>query len=345
MASGFWVSGGAGFKNAFDRMNENLAKAMAKPTSLAYAISAEVRARQGSYDDAFVDIHRAMALAPNDPDNHISKAKLLNATGRAAEAEESVRWAMRLNPQYPPDFLRVLGISLFHQERYREALEILERVVSRQPDFAEDYATIVSSLGHLGRTEDVEAAIGKYHEVAVPAGYSPLTVQEMGVWWYGDNFDYDEGYREQLVEGLRKAGVREAVESDLAFADYRKLISRSEGEYDVAGATEIDVSTAKALHDRGVVFVDVRAANDFAAGFVPGAVNLDLWIDLSSDSLSKVVGKDDEVVFSCHGKYCPYSAYASAKALMWGFTRVYRFTGGFPAWQDAGYTVETVVGY
>ena len=156
-----------------------------------------------------------------------------------------------------------------------------------------------------------------------------------------DIFDYNESYRERLVEGLRKAGVREAAATDLAFADYRKLIGKNEGEYDVAGATEIDVSTAKAMHDRGVAFVDVRAASDFDAGFVPGAINLDLWIDLSNDSLSKVVGRDDKVVFSCHGKYCPYSAYASAKALLWGFTRVYYFAGGFPAWQEAGYPVET----
>ena len=340
MASGFWASGGVGLEHAFDSMNENLVKAMAKPTSLAFAISAEVRARQGRYDDSFADIDRAMALAPNDPDNYISKAKLLNATGRAAEAEEAVRWAMRLNPQYPPGFLRTLAISLFHQERYQQALETLERVVSRQPDIAEDYATIAASLGHLGRSEGVDAAIGKYHELAIPAGFSPLTVQEMEIWWYGDIFDYDEGYRERLTKGLRKAGVREAVGTDLAFADYRKLITKSEGEYDVTGATKIDAPTAKALHDRGVVFVDVRAANDFAAGYVPGAVNLDLWIDLSRDSLSKVVGKDDEVAFGCHGKHCPYSAYASAKALLWGFTRVYYFAGGFPAWSDAGYKVE-----
>jgi adenylate cyclase len=45
-------------------------------------------------------------------------------------------------------------------------------------------------------------------------------------------------------------------------------------------------------------------------------------------------------VFSCHAKYCPYSAYASAKAVLWGYTRVYYFAGGFPAWKEAGYPVE-----
>jgi adenylate cyclase len=42
------------------------------------------------------------------------------------------------------------------------------------------------------------------------------------------------------------------------------------------------------------------------------------------------------VIFSCFGKHCPYSAYAAAKALLWGYTRVYRFAGGFPTWEAAG---------
>jgi rhodanese-related sulfurtransferase len=69
-------------------------------------------------------------------------------------------------------------------------------------------------------------------------------------------------------------------------------------------------------------------------------VNLSLVVDLSKESLAKVINKDDEVVIYCHGKYCPWSAYGSAKAVAWGYTRVHYFAGGFPAWQDAGYPVE-----
>jgi rhodanese-related sulfurtransferase len=61
---------------------------------------------------------------------------------------------------------------------------------------------------------------------------------------------------------------------------------------------------------------------------------------LSKETLAAVAGANDEIVFHCMGKYCPYSAYATAKAISWGYTRVYRFAGGFPAWQDAGYPTE-----
>ena len=86
--------------------------------------------------------------------------------------------------------------------------------------------------------------------------------------------------------------------------------------------------------------MDVRAAKDFAKGHIPRALNLDQATALSRDSLSRIVGKDEELVFSCHGKTCPDSAIASAKALIWGFKRVHYFAGGYPAWKEAGYPVE-----
>ena len=88
-------------------------------------------------------------------------------------------------------------------------------------------------------------------------------------------------------------------------------------------------------------FVDVRAHVDYDNGRIPGAVNLSLVVDLSKESLAKSSGgKDDEIVMYCHGKYCPYSAYGSAKAIAWGYSRIYYFAGGFPEWQDAGYPIE-----
>jgi hypothetical protein len=71
----------------------------------------------------------------------------------------------------------------------------LRRVLSQQSDVVEDYATLVSSLGHLGRRDGVQAAIDKYNAITVGAGFDPLTVQEMGWWWYGDMFNYDDTYR------------------------------------------------------------------------------------------------------------------------------------------------------
>jgi adenylate cyclase len=191
-------------------------------------------------------------------------------------------------------------------------------------------------MGQLGRTAGVPEAIAKYNEIAVPAAMDPLTVQEYNWWWYGDIFTYDDDYRDRLVQGLRKAGVPEGAGADLRLADYKRLISRRAGEYTVKGVTEIDLETTQAMLEAGALLVDVRPATDFERGHIPGSVSLSLPAALSSDSLREVVRPDGPVIFSCFGKHCPYSAYAAAKAVLWGHTRVYRFADGFPSWQAAG---------
>ena len=330
-----------GFQRAFDRMQKALVNATRQPNALAHAVSAEVLSKQGRYAEAFTEIDRAMALAPSDANNYLSKARILNATGRAAEAEESVRWAMRLDPLYSPDYLRTLAMSLFHQQRYEEAVGTVERLLALKTDASDDYVTLIASLGHLGRKSGIPEAMKTHNQLSVAAAINSITVQYSGGWWwYGDMFNYDPAYRDRLMEGLRKAGVPEGAGTDIPFEKYRALMHKSGGYYDVTGATTIDLQQAKTLHDRGVKFVDVRAALDFARGHIPRAFNLDVATELSRDSLSRIVGKDEELVLSCHGKTCPDSAIASAKALIWGFKRVYYFAGGFPAWKEAGYPVE-----
>jgi len=338
----YWeVTTQGGYQRSFDRMQAALAKAMQRPNALVYAVSAEVLSRQGRYAEAFTEIGRAMALAPNDPDNYLSKARILNATGRAAEAEESVRWAMRLDPLYSPDYLRTLAMSLFHQQRYEEAVKTLERLLALKTDVADDYVTLIASLGQLGRKSGIPEAIKTHNQLTEAAGINSITVQYSAGWyWYGDMFNYDPAYRDRLMDGMRKAGVPEGAGTDIPLEKYRALMHKSGGYYDVTGATTIALKQAKTLHDRGVKFVDVRAAKDFASGHVPRAFNLDVATELSRDTLSRIVGKNEEFALSCHGKNCPDSALASAKAVMWGFKRVYYFAEGFPRWQEAGYPVE-----
>ena len=143
-----------------------------------------------------------------------------------------------------------------------------------------------------------------------------------------------------MQEGLRRAGIPEGAGTDISYDDYARFVSKANGEYNVKGATKIDATTAKRLHDGGVKLVDVRSTLSFNRSHVPGAISLPAVDVLSNDTLSKTVGKEEEVIFSCQGKYCGDAALAAAKALVWGFKNVYYFAGGFPAWEDAHYPVE-----
>jgi rhodanese-related sulfurtransferase len=109
----------------------------------------------------------------------------------------------------------------------------------------------------------------------------------------------------------------------------------------VNGATTITAAQAKALFDKGVPFVDVRKNSDWEAGRIPGAKHVELKKVFNEAELTKAIGsKDKEVVLYCNGASCMRSSKASAKAVGWGFKKVYYFRLGFPSWQAAGYPAE-----
>lgn len=108
----------------------------------------------------------------------------------------------------------------------------------------------------------------------------------------------------------------------------------------IDGAETVDVSTAKKLFDQEIPFIDVRKNADWDAGRVPGAYHVELKKEFSETAMLEVVGKNDEVVIYCNGSSCMRSSQASAKAVEWGFKKVYYFRDGFPAWQAANLPVE-----
>ena len=146
-------------------MQKHLALAMRAPTPQAHAVKAELTLREGRNSEALAEIDEALKLAPSDPDVRVTRAKILNALGRAADAEAEVRHAMRLEPGFSPAYQRVLALAQFNQQKYEDALATITEVVNRQSDVIFDFATMIASLGQLGRTAGVREAIAKYNEI------------------------------------------------------------------------------------------------------------------------------------------------------------------------------------
>lgn len=108
----------------------------------------------------------------------------------------------------------------------------------------------------------------------------------------------------------------------------------------IQGATTVDTTKAKALFDAEVAFVDVRKNSDWDAGRVPGAIHIELKKVYNEASLSAEVQKDEPLVIYCNGAQCLRSSVASKMAVDWGFSKVYYYRDGFPAWKNASYPVE-----
>ena len=104
-------------------MTESLELALQKPTSTAYRVSAWMMFWDHGYRKALEEVEKAILLNPNDPYNYNMKAAILARTGPAKEAEENALYAIRLNPKNAGTHFRQLGKSLFHQDRFIEAVD------------------------------------------------------------------------------------------------------------------------------------------------------------------------------------------------------------------------------
>jgi ArsR family transcriptional regulator len=90
------------------------------------------------------------------------------------------------------------------------------------------------------------------------------------------------------------------------------------------------------LHGGTVTLLDVRPADEFALGRLPGAINVQLdRLDAALAGLTT----DHAVVAYCRGPYCLLSFEAVAKLRLHGI-EAYRLEDGYPEWKAAGLPVE-----
>lgn len=110
----------------------------------------------------------------------------------------------------------------------------------------------------------------------------------------------------------------------------------------LAGVRVIDSDQLKAWIDQGktMLLVDSRVASEYKEGHLPGAVNLP---EPAMEKLRDRLPRDRKlpIVFYCNGwPECKKSHEACTKALQWGYTEVYWFREGTPAWREKGYPIE-----
>jgi len=118
------------------------------------------------------------------------------------------------------------------------------------------------------------------------------------------------------------------------------LLNAAEAPMSVNGAKTINAAAAKQLFDDGAFFIDPRRDSDFSAGRIPDAIHLELKAVFNQESLADEAEKSDNIVFYCNGPKCDRSAVCAEKAVSWGYSNVYYFRDGYPAWKLAGYPVE-----
>ncbi|MFN0155150.1 MAG: molybdopterin-synthase adenylyltransferase MoeB [Gaiella sp.] len=116
-------------------------------------------------------------------------------------------------------------------------------------------------------------------------------------------------------------------------ATYRELLEQVKGEID-----EVSTSEAKPLVGGSHLFVDVREADEWQEGHVPGAVHVPRGM-LESRIEALVPDKSRELVIYCAGG--ARSAFAARSLTELGYENVISMAGGFADWKRNGFDYVT----
>ncbi len=204
------------------------------------------------------------------------------------------------------------------------------------------FAAVAKSLAHAHRLELLEQLAQGERSVEVLAERTGLAVANAS----------------QHLQRMRRAGIvasrREGKFVFYALADdavlgllsgLRRIAERNIAEVDQVIRSyfnhrdSLEAVSRKELMQRAgaVTILDVRPADEFALGHVPGAVNIPLR---ELEARLAEFDPAQEIVAYCRGAYCVLSYEAVATLRARGF-KVRRLEDGLPEWRAAGLPVAT----
>ncbi|PBB18963.1 metalloregulator ArsR/SmtB family transcription factor [Mesorhizobium sp. WSM4313] len=207
----------------------------------------------------------------------------------------------------------------------------------------EQFAIVAKALGHPLRLEMIEHLAQGARSVEVLAAKLARPVANIS----------------QHLQALRRAGIVSAerdgkfVHYSLAddsvlsaFAAVRGVAERQLAEVDRIVRGYFDArddmqpvtrrELRRLMRDGLVTLIDVRPADEFALGHVPGAINVPLG-KVRAWSADAAIGR--EIVAYCRGPWCVMSFEAVAALRALGHS-ARRLEDGMPEWKAAGLPVE-----
>jgi len=155
----------------------------------------------GWYDDeAFSTMKWALDRNPNNFDSLAWYSWTLGCAGRYAEAIETTKKAIRLNPKHPYYYQNFLGRNYFLAERYEEAIAPFKEAISRAPNTTGGNLGLIAAYSQLGRDEDARKLVEKFLE-----GRPGFSAKK----WLDRISFKNSGDKKRFLEAFRKAGLLE----------------------------------------------------------------------------------------------------------------------------------------
>ncbi|RIH88168.1 Hydroxyacylglutathione hydrolase GloC [Calidithermus terrae] len=243
---------------------------------------------------------------------------------RRGDEEGFVRALLEGQPEAPYYFARMKRLN-------RDGVPILGEVPPARRLTPGQFRQALQDGAVLVDTRD-KSAFARGHlpgSINIPAGKNFPT-------WAGWLLPYDRPLvllaSPQQADELARQLVRVGLD------DVRGYVPGLEGyaEGGLEPAPQVTAAEARALWERGeAAFLDVRAADEYRAGHVPGALNL--HAGRVTRHLQRIPRDRPVIAYCLSGDR---SSTAVSALLAAGFTNVINLAGGIRAWEREGYPLE-----
>lgn len=351
-------------QNVFNDLARALTSAVGQPVKLIMTQNAErvgERIRTGTYSmllapAQLVGLAMRNGYTPVAKTEKEAKIVLVTGKGSAVKSLETARGrrialphAESLVSYMVRGELNALGLSpstyfsqVMHMNQYGAVLYALEigqaDLVAMKEDVAKDWiarnpgATIVKTLAEVPQagvvvSDKVDAALRD----RIRSAFTGL--------------DKD---LESRLNRARLGAFDPADKHDFEYVSTRGFYSPEV----LPGANVVTAEQVKKLMGQSVPLFDVRPAAQYREAHIPGAVNLtyvmnspkevDFDDTVDSFDLTKLPkDKNAPMIFQCNGAECWYSYKAARYMVKRGYTKIYWFRTGLPAWKAAGYAVQS----
>lgn len=171
-------------------------------------VLATIQMARGEFEQARVNIEKAIDLNPNDARARVIYGWYLTAVGQPERAIEQIEQARRYDP-LEEDWMQWLrGIACYTAQRYEEAVAAFSAV---NDPFNEITGWLAASLAQAGRIEEAQGTLRKFLAVARNdmVDCPDDRMQNWIEYWRGATQYRDASDFDRVREGLIKAGMRD----------------------------------------------------------------------------------------------------------------------------------------
>jgi adenylate cyclase len=174
-----WTHGWSQDPKSMERAFDLAQKAIVMDDSLpeAHRILGDIYLYRKDLEQARKEREKAVALDPNYADALAGLGEVLIWAGNHDEGIALVKKAMLLNPYHHAWYFYILGVVYISQERYGNAIEILDRGLIRNPDFFGTHLALATLYGIIDRKKKCQTEVEK--NLKISPGFSLKLLKEM----------------------------------------------------------------------------------------------------------------------------------------------------------------------